>query len=129
MADKLVAFLRLSAAEKFLYGQWDCGRFVARWVALKRGAEPGVEFTGRYSTRLGLARLLKCRGGLVTHFDLCLSAIGVDRTDNSMRGDVSVVDAPEGPTGAIMLSSTSSACLSEEGFRVRKLPVLAVWRV
>lgn len=128
-ADILVEFLRLSAARTFIYGQWDCGRFVARWVAIKRGVEPGVEFAGRYSTRLGLARLLKRRGGLVTHFDLCLSAIGIARTDNPMCGDVSVIDAPEGPTGAIMLSGTLSACLSEAGFRVRQLPVLAAWRV
>lgn len=129
LSDDLPEFLRLASVIPFTYGAWDCGRFVAQWVLLNRGIEPGKEYVGAYDTALQLARILKRRGGIVRHFDLCLAEIRVFRTQTPQRGDISIVDAVEGPTGAIMLNSAYSVCLSQNGIRIRCLPLMATWRI
>jgi len=125
----LSKFLLSAAALPFVYGKWDCGRFCARWVFEVRGVEPGAEWNGRYQTALGLARIIKRRGGMVAHFDQCLAEIGISQTDAPTCGDIAVVDAPEGPAGAIMLGDGFSACLIGPGLSVRRLAVLAAWRL
>lgn len=94
-----------------------------------RGVDPAAPFRGHYSTRLGLARLIKGRGGMIAHFDRALAAVGIERTDAPVAGDIAVVDAPEGTTGAVLMSNGLCASVAEHGLRFRKLPILAAWRV
>lgn len=131
MTDALTEFLRAASLRPFSFSMgWDCGRFVASWWKTAHGVEPGVEFIGCYRTALGLVRLLKRRGGMIEHFDQCLIAVGARRVDQPKRGDVAIVDAPEGPTGAVMIDNTRSASLLlNGGINVRSLPVLAAWTI
>lgn len=94
-----------------------------------RGVDPAAPFRGHYSTRLGLARLIRKRGGMVAHFDQALAAVGVQRSDNAEPGDIAIVAAPEGETGAILMSNGMTATVGEHGLRFRVLPILAAWRV
>lgn len=126
--DALSEFLRAAAMRPFLLGEWDCGAFTAAWVLQVRGVDPGIEWRSRYRTALGLVRLLKRRGGMVAHFDACLAAVGVARTDTPKRGDVAVVETPQGETGAIVLGGTV-AMLKGPGIIVRRAPILAAWSV
>lgn len=104
---------------------------LADWFLWRRGFDPAAEWRGRYRTALGAARILKRRGGLVNHIDLCLQPFGVERTDEPRREDIAVVAAPEGEMGAIVLGK-GALSFSPTGLIVRPLrlvPPLVVWRV
>lgn len=133
-------FLREAGSRPFEHGMWDCGRYIAEWVRRSGHDEPGTEFIGQYANALGLVRLLKRRGGIVAHFDQCLAAVGVLRTDEPKRGDVALVTIAEELggevgcdflAGAIVLEETA-AILEERGLVVLSLqttPIKVAWRV
>lgn len=133
-------FLREAGGRAFEYGTWDCGRYIAEWVRRCGHDEPGAEFIGQYSTAIGLAKLLKRSGGIVAHFDQCLTAVDVKRTDQPKRGDVALVTIAEELggqagcdflAGAIVLDGTA-AILEQRGLMVLSLastPIKVAWRV
>lgn len=127
-------FMRAAAGRSFQLGEWDCGLFCADWVKAQCGADPAAEWRGRYSTFSGLMRILRQRGGLIGHFDLCLAGVGIFRTDEPRRGDVVVVATPEptGIEGAIVRGSSVLMAGRNGGIIVRArrvAPILAAWRV
>jgi len=132
--ERLAEFRQFAAGQSFKLGSWDCGLLCAEWVRLMRGVDPAAEWRGRYHTALGLARILRRRGGLVGHFDECLSSVGIHRTDAPRWGDVAVVKTPEpeGVEGAIVLGSVVLMAARAGGIIIRSLniaPVVAAWRV
>lgn len=132
--ERLAEFRRLAAGRSFHLGETDCGMLCADWVRMVRGVDPAAEWRGRYHTVLGLARILKRRGGLVGHFDQCLNNVGIHRTDQPRRGDVAVVKTPEpeGVEGAIVLDGVVLMAARAGGIIIRSLsiaPIVAAWRV
>lgn len=134
MSDPLSDFLRAAARRPFSFQDgWDCGRFTAAWVERCCGFDPGVEWWGRYSTALGLGRLLKRRGGMVAHFDACLVPRGIERTAEPKRGDVAIVHTPDGEEAAIVLGKTVAMIRRlGPGLIIRprsQAPIIAAWSI
>lgn len=132
MADALAQFRRAAAARQFRFGVHDCGLLCADWVLAQRGVDPAILWRGRYSTPLGLARLLKRRGGIVAHFDTCLAACHIERTDEPRRGDIAVVETPQGLTGGVVSGPLVLLAEAKSGVIERSLkyaPIVAAWRV
>lgn len=128
---QLADFCRHAAGRRFSWGEWDCGMLCADWVRRKTGLDPAEAWRGHYSTAVGLARLVKQRGGMVSHFDACLSPLGFLRTPCPEKGDVAIVETPEGETGAVVLGTTVLMA-AECGILIRSravAPVVAAWRL
>lgn len=131
-ADPLTQFRAQASGRRFAFGVWDCGLLCAEWVRLVRGVDPAAAWRGRYSTELGLARLLKRRGGLVAHFDQCLAGVGIFRTDEPGRGDIAVVETPQGLTGGIVNGVTIMFARADVGLVIRHRAyalTVAAWRI
>lgn len=125
----LLRFFQAEAQRPFSFAvQHDCLMWLADWVEARRGFDPAAQWRGRYRTPLGAARIIKRRGGVIAHLDACLRPFGVDRTETPCRGDIAVVEAPEGHTGAIVIGSMV-ARLGKSGIRFGTLPILAAWKV
>lgn len=130
--DSLAQFRRWASQQAFAFGRHDCGLFCADWVLLVRGVDPALLSRGRYSTELGLARFLKRRGGIVAHFDACLAACHIGRTDSPRRGDIAIVETPQGLTGGIVTGSMIMLAAAGRGVIVRHMrlaPIVAAWRI
>lgn len=127
MPDPLIEFLRAAAGRPFSFDA--CGRLTAAWVEQRLGIDPGSDWWGRYTTPLGLARLVKRRGGMVAHFDACLTAIGLIRIPNPKRGDIAIVEALEGPKGVILMGGGLCASVLPGRIQCRSLPILAAWSI
>lgn len=130
--DALARFRKAAASQQFRLGQFDCGIMCADWVLERRGVDPAIIHRSAYSTPLGLARLLKRRGGLVGHFDTCLKACHIERTDRPRRGDVVIVETPQGLTGGIVTGPLVLLAGGNGGIIERSLkyaPIVAAWRI
>ena len=131
MGEQLAEFRRLAAGHSFAWGSWDCGLLCAEWVLARRGVDPALMSRGRYSTALGLARFLMRRGGLIAHFDDCLSQVGIKRVTSPRRGDVVIVEAEQGLTAGIvtgpLVMLPCAVGIVER--RLDLMPVVAAWRV
>jgi hypothetical protein len=127
--DALAGFLREATGRQFAFGSWDCGLFCADWYALRWGMDPAAEWRGRYHSALGLARLLSRRGGIVAHFDACL--VDAIRTTDPQRGDIAIVETPQGLTGGIIVNGTTIALVGD-GIIIRNrslAPLVAAWSI
>lgn len=129
--DPLAVFLRDCVHRTYVIGRWDCGLMCAEWVRLCRGVDPAAEWRGRYKTEIGLARLLKRRGGIVAHFDQCLTAAGARRTGAPERGDIAIIEGPHWPVGGIVTGTNVVACAWSGIISRRRdlAPILAAWSV
>jgi hypothetical protein len=127
--DALAGFLREAVSRHFMLGEWDCGLFCADWVRVRRGVDPAAAWRGRYHSALGLARLLNRRGGIVAHFDACL--INATRTTDPQRGDIAIVETPQGLTGGIVVNSSAVALVGDAIIiRNRSIaPLVAAWSI
>lgn len=57
--------------KSFEWGKFDCCLFAADTVYAMTGVDPVAEFRGRYSTRIGAAKLIKAAGG----FEAMITAV------------------------------------------------------
>jgi hypothetical protein len=131
LTDTLSDFLRAATTRRFRFGEFDCGTFCADWMQLRHGVDPAAEWRGSYHTAFGLARLLKRRGGIVKHFDVCLSEAGTTRTTEPRRGDIAIVETAQGLTGGI-LAGECIALVAGHGVIVRHrslTPLVAAWSI
>lgn len=130
--DALAGYLREATARRFVFGSFDCGTFCADWFHVKRGIDPAAEWRGRYHSAPGLARLLMRRGGIVAHFDACLVDAGAVRIVEPRRGDIAIVDTPQGLTGGIVTGVTGIALVAGHGIIIRRrewAPPVAAWSI
>lgn len=70
---------------------------------------------------------------MVAHFDACLAPLGIERTNEPMRGDICIVDGEAGEVACIVLGSML-AMLPLHGpgliYKHRSVaPMLAAWSV
>lgn len=121
-------FLRRHAALPFVWGHHDCLMWLADWILEVRGIDPAAAWRGSYTTQPGALRVIVKAGGMVAHVERVVAPLGIRRTDEPARGDIAVVDAPEGQRGAIVLSR-SVARHGHGGIVVQRLPIIAAWRV
>ena len=104
--------------------------FIADWMEGQRGGDPAKEWRGRYRTAIGAARIVRRHGGMTGLVDCAVGGIGMDRTVTARRGDVAVVQTPEGDMGAIVTGAgVATFGGAGIGLIVRPLPILAAWRV
>lgn len=122
-------YLQESSRRPFVLGTWDCFLFCVEWVQRRRGVDAGSNFRGHYRTRVGATRILTRRGGMAAHFAKAFDDVGLEPSDEPRSGDVALVSAPEGETGAIVIGNGFTARLSVNGFRTARLPILKAWRV
>lgn len=127
-SDTLSVFLKAASERPFSWGSHDCLMWLADWIVVARGIDPAADWRGRYRSAFAAARILKRRGGAIGHLDACLRPFGIARTETAARGDIAVLVAPEGKMGGIVLGR-SVAVVGEAGLRVRRLPIVAAWRV
>ena len=124
----LAAYLRAGGARSFAWGEHDCCRFALAWVLLRRGADPGVRWVGRYRTARGAALHLRRGGGLLALATNAFAQAGFAKTDDPVPGDVGVVMTDLGETLAIRTSS-GWACAAETGIGVAPFAMLAAWSI
>ncbi|MEF2550007.1 hypothetical protein VQ042_01340 [Aurantimonas sp. A2-1-M11] len=129
--DDLTQFLRRAAETPFDWASTDCLSWLGEWVAVRHGINPHARYRDRYATRTGAYRLIAEHGSRQGLIDAAVAPLGLLRTDTPQRGDIALVDAPEGELGAIV-TGTFTACLEQRGLRFRRradAPILAAWRV
>jgi hypothetical protein len=129
--ERLIEFRRLAAERSFCLGHADCGTFCADWVWFVRGVDPASAWRGSYSTEDELALILQERGGLVAHFDACLSQVGIERVTSPKPGNVVIVETPQGLTGGV-LTGPMVMMAGKHGIverHVKLTPIVAAWEV
>lgn len=123
MTDALADFLRRDARRSFAWGECDCLIRLADWGMHLTGQDAAAPWRGRCSSALGAARILKREGGIVAVVNKAFASLGFLRTERAGRGDIAIVEAREGMTGAIVLAE------SEEGMALVSMPRFGALRV
>jgi hypothetical protein len=101
MAGLLSEYLRSAAGRQFAYGQWDCGLFLADWVALVKGIDPAADLRGRYR-RLEDVPGIGGRRGLIGILTGLARRLGLTATRQPKPGDVALISiGGAAPVGAI----------------------------
>jgi hypothetical protein len=127
MSDPLTIFLREAARSAFSWErQSDCLMWLADWMRVKRGIDPGVPWRGAYRTALGAMRIVTEAGGMVALVEKGLAPFGILRTETPHRGDIAIVDLAGAATGAIVLGK-SCAMLGPRGIVIGRAPLVAAW--
>jgi len=130
-AETFAEFRKLAAERSFCWGHSDCGMFCADWVWFVRGVDPAAAWRGRYSTEAELSLILKGCGGIIAHFDRCLGGVGIERSPIPMRGDVVIVESPQGLTGGV-LTGPMVLMAGKRGIIERQIKlaaIVAAWEV
>jgi hypothetical protein len=74
----------------------------ADWIWFVRGIDPAAAWRDNYSTEEEQELILQQSGGIVALFDACLSQIGIKRVTSPGRGDIVIVETPQGLTGGVL---------------------------
>ncbi|WP_102867877.1 DUF6950 family protein [Pseudovibrio exalbescens] len=100
MTDQLSAYLAQERLRPFEWGQrnGDCCLFAFGWTAEAWGIDPRPEHWGKYSTEDQVIAYVKTLGGLPA---ILKSHYGSPVNDNPRRGDIALLDTPQGLLGAI----------------------------
>jgi hypothetical protein len=97
--ERLHALVQSRRARPFVWGQHDCGLFVADAVDAVTGWDPAAGLRGTYATRRGAYRALVPWGGLVGFAQHCAVQVGAEtvRPAGAKRGDIGAVRFDAGP--------------------------------
>ena len=132
--DDLALFRQFASRKRFAFKRdgepWDCGLLCCEWLRRRSGHDLARAWL-RYSTPLGLERLLRREGGMVALFDHALLPLGYGRTETIQRGDIAIVKTLEGPTAGV-ITGPGVVLPAAEGIIIRALdfaPVMAAWRI
>lgn len=98
--ERLHAFVEARRGTPFAWGKHDCCLFAADAVAAMTGADLAGTLRGRYTTRIGAARILKKQGGLRAIVDARMTRIP---TLAAGRGDVVLIETEQGDALGICL--------------------------
>ncbi|WP_370193543.1 MULTISPECIES: hypothetical protein [Aurantimonas] len=128
--DDLSHFLKAAAERPFSWADdgADCLSWLGEWVAVRHGVNPAAQFRSRYATRTAAYRIIAEHGSREALIGAAVAPLGIRRTNAARRGDIALVDAPEGELGAIVTGAWT-ACIGPGGLRFRQVPILAAWRV
>lgn len=127
-ASRLTAFLADGSALPFVWGERDCCLWVSDWIRSVRGADPGAELRGAYSTLASCLRLLRQGGGFETVVSGLIDRAGLARTDTPGVGDVGIVETGVGPMMAICVGERW-AFKAVDGIAILPAAPVAAWTV
>ncbi len=87
------------------------------------------QWQGRYSSAIGAKRIVIEFGSMAALVEHAMRPFGIQRTDTPKRGDIAVVEAPEGEAGAIVLDGSVARIRDPSGIVFSPLPIIAAWSV
>jgi hypothetical protein len=132
MTDALSLFLEDATGLEYQEGEWDCGFFMAAWMARLTGKDLRPEWAGRYTDAEGQAAVVDGAGGLLAAIDALAASAGAERTREADRGVVGIVreeTATGGLVGAVCLGSDLWAFIwGEGGLVIKEARALRMWR-
>lgn len=137
----LPAFLAQASRQPFVWGRSDCWLFMADWVALAHGVDPGDGFRGTYSSAHQALALIKRHGGHRAFAGDLLIRAGLIETIVAQEGDVALVRAPVWRGDRVRMVPVG-AIRTRLGWAIRPelpasivevpantLPLIAAWRI
>lgn len=90
--DELSNYLSDAMIRPFEWGTFDCMLFIADWLHIKTGVDPGATYRGTYNDQREARRIMKEAGGITKMLDVQLEPTGyVQVGDPIARGDVGIV--------------------------------------
>lgn len=132
MTDPLALFLEDATALTYQEGEWDCGFFMAAWMARLTGKDLRPEWAGRYRDAEGQAAVVDRAGGLIRAIDALAASAGAERTREDARGVVGIIreeTAPGGLVGAVSLGCGLWAAIwGQGGIVIKEARALRMWR-
>lgn len=104
---RLSDFIESRRQRDFLWGERDCCLFACDAVQVVTGHDPAKRWRGLYASEKGARRLLRDNGGVI---GLAIIAFGAPvSAANAGRGDVVLIDTPDGEALGVCLGSVSAA--------------------
>lgn len=125
--QRLGEVIRAAAGKPFQWGAHDCALFACDAVLAMTGKDPAASFRGKYKTKRGAYGALKrfAGGGLKETFAKLADQFGFIQLDNAAfakRGDVVLLDTPEGDALAVVdLTGRHCLVVSEKGLITKPL--------
>lgn len=104
---RLAEFIEARRERVFSWGDSDCCLFVCDAIEAMSGADPGARWRGLYASEKGARRVLRDNGGVAGIATLVLGAAAPPALAG--RGDVVLIDTPNGEALAICLGSQLAA--------------------
>ena len=130
-AAQLDRYLRSWRRRPFVWGEADCVRFAAGWVALVTGRDPVASTVGHYAGCREALRLMVATTGsadLVAATGIILGP-PLDRSLTARCGDVVAITTPAGPALGLC-AGAEVAALGPAGLVSRPLTdIIAAWRI
>lgn len=119
----LAEFLRDRAGRDMVWGENDCGLWLADWIVRLRGVDdPAKPLRGLYRDESSCRAVL----GAVPYPVLVgrlARAVGMARTQEPQVGDIAIIDGPAGPGVPVGAIRTASGwAILAKGRGVRRLP-------
>lgn len=127
--NRLAEFMKGAEKRPFSWGEWDCCLLAADCVLALTGTDPASDVRGRYTTRLGAARLIKGDfPGLIRRITATHGMAEINPR-LAQRGDVCLVDSPMGEALGICVGAWI-ACAGPDGLTLLPLKsAICAWRV
>lgn len=130
LADTLEAAKR----KAFVWGEHDCCLFAADAVVAMSGWDPAEEFRGRYTSKVGAARVMKRAGAGGVEGIIERGARQRGRPEVSaeytQRGDIVIVDTEDGPAAGVCAGALTA--IVRDGVGLEWVPTLRArraWRL
>ena len=115
----------------FAWGQADCVRFAAGWVALATGRDPVAGTEGQYGDVVAAMRLMRRLTGSADLIAATSAVLGSPLSSplTAALGDVAAIQTAHGPALGLC-AGPSVAVVGREGLTSRPITsVLAAWRL
>jgi len=104
---RLAEFIEARRERAFSWGDSDCCLFVCDAIEAMTGSDPGGRWRGLYSSEKGARRVLRDNGGVSGIATLVLGAAVPAALAG--RGDVALIDSPNGEALALCLGGLIAA--------------------
>ncbi|AOZ10356.1 hypothetical protein BKK80_32740 [Cupriavidus malaysiensis] len=105
--SRLAAFIEARRARAFSWGESDCCLFVCDGIAAMTGSDPGARWRGLYQGERGARRVLRDNGGVA---GIATQVLGEPVAPAlAGRGDVALIDTPEGEALALCVGGMLAA--------------------
>ena len=131
VAPLLDRYLRFWRHRPFAWGEADCVRFAAGWVALVTGRDPVADTVGRYGGCSAARRLMVATTGSADLVTATCVMLGppLDKPLTARCGDVVAINTPAGPALGLC-AGAEVAVPGSAGLVARPLTsILAAWRI
>ncbi|HJV73177.1 MAG TPA: hypothetical protein VJ654_03060 [Noviherbaspirillum sp.] len=118
--ERLAQFIEARRHQPFVRGTHDCVMFAADAIQAMTGVDLAAEYRGSYTTTKEALRFIQGRGGMENIVPLESIPVAL-----AGRGDIAMIDTPEGDALAVHLGRTIAA---QGGQGILFLPVSAAKR-